>query len=995
MRPKVPRQIQLANVPPGTTAGSNAGDYISVNALITARLTGDDAAFFSIAQLETFDVEREPDTRPPRDVLVPALKITGAGPIQAFQDEAILATVDFACPADPLKISYKATVILEGAGLSTPITVAVNAAPRRGILQAINLSAPLIAPNETVTFTFRVTSTFGHDVLIAFRYLSAFEPLFSAPTVFPPPAPSNGSVDFGVLITCLPSAPEGTRNAQFQILSADLSEVLGSMELGITVVLPPPPKHIPVDPSIVWEETTDLSISSDAAQNAWHAGRIKDILLRSDAMFVAASTGGVWGINSQDFDAPAGCTTDDVDNPNFNCMAFGPDSPLQIYAGCASMRLGAGAGTGLYLRGLSEWRQIPIVDGFGIPQLTDDIFRILVLPIHRVILLATMRGVFISFIPGAGEHAFAGIQSLPDGSYSGMCEGPNETVAVSLSGPNGGIFLGTWSGSQLIFSPAQMIPDPSQNNGDIDLTQVANTSLASCGSNRSIMYAVFASKVNNSIYRILRSDTGGASWRPLRTLGNRVAESRLAPLAPDNQDPNFNDNMAGFTGHYTNCIAVAFHDSNEVGIGWANGPWLTSNASDVLTRWTLAYESANSSQVHGDIQTILFDPSDPSDNTIYVGSDGGVTFTLDRAGDGGYQSRLSKHVRNLQFYSSTPPGKNGATGETGGGISASPTVPGLIAGPTQDNGNLFCALESPDTKGWQTLDGGDGIVMRFLSDGLLLSVSPNDNTPPPRRARLSRWNGTAFADPKEVPVTSPSASALSVFGDVQPVTKPSFTLPDTQKLLFAVASTANAGGQLINAYGLFTDGTIGNAEWQLIATLPLQSGDSISSIASLNGHQVFAGTRQGRVFSFAPFQRPFELVVSPADKGPVHDIVVVRDALAFALYDGPATKAILQSEFFNWDPLGSNENVARGVNLEGSEPYVALIIDRETSPQTLYACTDTRVFVSRDEGNTWLLATTHLPSRVHCTGFAVGAARPGGRYLYLSTYGRSVWQAKI
>jgi hypothetical protein len=125
----------------------------------------------------------------------------------------------------------------------------------------------------------------------------------------------------------------------------------------------------------------------------------------------------------------------------------------------------------------------------------------------------------------------------------------------------------------------------------------------------------------------------------------------------------------------------------------------------------------------------------------------------------------------------------------------------------------------------------------------------------------------------------------------------------------------------------------------LIATLPLKSGDGISSVASLTGHQVFAGTQQGRIFSVAPFQNAFELVVSPADKGPVHDIVVVRedDALAFALYNGPNTKAILQSKFFNWEPLGSNGNVARGLNLDGTQNLIALAIDRVTSSPTLYA----------------------------------------------------------
>jgi hypothetical protein len=994
-RPKIPNQVQILNVAHGANAARSGGVYLLADSMITASLTGDDSALFSVVQLQTFDVEFDPDARPPQDVLVSALAVSGAGPIQGFQGEAILATVDFTCPVDPSKASFHATVILAGPGLPAPIPVPVVATTQAGILQPFNISTPPIFPGETEPFTFGISSTFGHDIVIVFRYDAEFEPLFSATKQFPPPVPANGTINFDVPITCSFETPIGTRSVIFQLLSADESQILGSIEFGITVTLHPAPPHIPIDPSIVWEETTDLSISMDPKVNAWNAGRLKDVLLRSDAIFVAASTGGVWGIIN-DPDGGAGCTTDGLDNPNFNCLAFGPDSPLQIYGGCASMLLGQRAGTGLFLRGLSEWRAVPIVDASGNPLLTDDILRIAVLPNHRALLLATLQGVFMSFIPPPGQHhTFSLALGLPAQPFSGLCVGPNESVAVSRLGPNGGIFLGTWSGTQLIFAPAQIIPDPSLNNGDIDLTQVGNTSLASCGSNPSIMYAVFATTkadpIANHIYRILRSDDGGGSWRPLRTLGERVAEGRLAPLAPDVLDPAFNDNLAGFTGFYTNCIAVGFHDSNQVGIGWANGPWLTSNASDVLSRWVLAYEEANSPHVHGDIQFILFDPADSSGNTIYVASDGGLMLTLDRAGPIGYQSHLSKHIRNLQFYPTTPgkKGTSGVVGGGGGGMSASPTTPGLIAGPSQDNGNLFCALESPDTKAWQVLEGGDGVVMRFLSNGLLLFVSPD------RRARLAIWNGTNFVDATDVPVTSPFSTVLSVKGDVQPVTTPHFKLRDTGKLMFAVASTANAGGQLINVYGLFTDGTVGNAEWQLIATLPLQSGDSITSIASLRGDQVFAGTQQSRIFSFAPFQTPFELVVSPADKGMVHDIVVVRDALAFALYDGPVTQAILQSEFFNWDPLGSNENVARGLNLDGTENFTGLTIDRVTSPPTLFACTDTRVFVSRDEGDTWLLAPTQLPSRVHCTSLAIGAARPSGRYLYLSTYGRSVWQAKI
>ena len=987
----VPNHIKLINVAPGAFASGIAGGlpHTTVSTFVTARVDGDSAGVFSIAQVETRELElvSDPDVPGRHWEWVSVLTVQGQGPIELDASQALVVSVVFSCPRTPNQKHFPATVVAFTATapdiLNIPLDADVADVPPPSVTITA-LSRPSITAGQVGSYSFRIRSFFSQELRGIFTCSGTGDPAFTSDTdpQFPF-VPPNSSLDVTLPVLCAAGTTAGYHRVVFRFRTLDQQQIFGSTTALIEVLDPPKPR----DHSIVWEEATDLSISIDPSLNAWHAGRIKDILLRSDGIFVAASTGGVWGIDGQDPEAGAGCTTDDLDNPNINCMAFGPDSPLQIYAGCSSLKLGTRPGTGLFLRGLSEWNPIPIVDALDNPLLTGDIIRILVLPLHRVIVLATTQGVFISAIP---SHTFTQIASLPSGTYSGMCVGPNETVAVSRWGPPGGIFVGTWSGDQLTFAAAQMIPD-SFPNGTIDLTQVTRTSLASCGTNPSVMYAVFAG-LDNRIYRILRSDSGGASWRPVFNRGVRVAQNLSEPLAPDNAT----NDMAGSTGWYTNCIAVAFHDSNEVGIGWANGPWLTSNAAEFLSTWTLAYETANSDQVHGDIQFILFDPKDPSGNTIYVASDGGLMFTLDRAGASGYQTRLNKHLRNLQFYAGLSPGEKGTIGVgpgrlEGGAMSASPTVAGLIAGPTQDNGNLFCDLENSNNKAWQFFEGGDGGIMCFLSNGLLLSVSNEDAF----FAKLSRWSGSAFVQKTAVPVTSPSANALTVLGDAQAVTTPSFALPDSQKLMFAVAATANAFGQLINVYGLFTNGSIDNAEWQLIATLSLQPSDAITSVASLTGHQVFAGTKQGRIFSFAPFQTPFELVVSPSDKGPVHHITVVRDALAFALYDGPFTKAVLQSEFFNWDPLGSNDNVARGLNLDSTENFIAMTVDRETNPFTLYACTDNNVFVSRDEGDTWLLATTHLPSRSHCTSFAIGAARPSGRHLYLSTYGRSVWQAKI
>ena len=991
----LPTFLQFTGVESGSSVALEGGNRFHFLGDVVARIDGDSSGVFTINGLETFRLEHDPELPPGAREWVSVDTVDGPGPIDTRGAQALGIMVGLSTPLQTQQTQFTATAVVVAAGTVSPILMAIpiQATLDPGEISIFSIPNDALlngfAAGETAPLQFQFRSTFTQGVTGNF---SCATPQLD----FSSPAPFRFAVaprvDARPVLTpvtlpvrCAIEAPPGHYDLAFTFVPED-GRANVSIELSLVVNAAQPP--IPIDPNVVWEETTDLSISIDTNANAWYCGHVNDILLRSDATFVAAQTGGIWAFSVTDPDAAAGCTTDDLDNPNFTCMAFGPDSPLQIFAACSNMTPGTNPGTGLFSGGFGAWGPVFIVDQFNTPLLTDDILRILVLPAHRALLLATQKGVFISMLPPAGRPTFALMPGLPDGTYSGICLGPNESVAVSLWGAPGGIFLGTWSGNQLVFAPAQMIADPSRPNGDIDLTQVGRTSLASCGSDPSKMYAVF-SGLNGRIYRILRSDSGGASWSPVFNLGDRVAQQFIGPLAPDSGQPD----MAGHQGEYNNCIAVGFHDSNEVGIGWENGPWLTSNASDVLSQWTLAYEDANSPHMHGDIHAVLFDPGDTSGNTIYVGSDGGLTFTNDRAGPIGYQSRLSKHIRNLQFYPGVPPGEKGAAGIRGGGISASPTVPGLIAGPTQDNGNLFCALEG--SRAWQVLDGGDGIVTRFLSNGLLLSVSPDSTANPGRPGRLSFWNGSAFDQTTDIPNPGAGATALSIFGDVQPVTNPSFALPNSQNLLFAVAATQDSSGQLKEVYGLFTDGSIGKAIWQPIATLPLQPGDAISSLASLNGHQVFAGTEQGRIFSFAPFQIPFELVVSPADKGRVHDITIVRDddTLAFALYDGPTTKAILQSNFFNWDPLGSNGNVARGLNLDGFDNFIAMTFDPVAS--ALYACTDNRVFVSRDEGDTWLLATKHLPSRVHCTSFALGAPRPSGRYLYLSTYGRSVWQAKL
>src|SRR6266567_5113356 len=109
MRPKIPGEIQILNVPLQSRGSGFGGVYITVDADVTVHIEGDRSGVFRVAKVETDDVVRDPDSppgHPPLMILETALVVNGPGPIQAFSGEAILTTVEFTCPADPPQAKF-------------------------------------------------------------------------------------------------------------------------------------------------------------------------------------------------------------------------------------------------------------------------------------------------------------------------------------------------------------------------------------------------------------------------------------------------------------------------------------------------------------------------------------------------------------------------------------------------------------------------------------------------------------------------------------------------------------------------------------------------------------------------------------------------------------------------------------------------------------------------------------------------------------------------
>jgi hypothetical protein len=129
MRPKLPSDIQILNVTIGTRASSSAGLYSKADANVTVRIEGDNAGLFRVTKVETDDVVivREGPHGNPIEVLETALVVNGPGPIQVFNGQAILASVEFSCPMAPAQAAFRATAVMDG--LPAPNELSILATP--------------------------------------------------------------------------------------------------------------------------------------------------------------------------------------------------------------------------------------------------------------------------------------------------------------------------------------------------------------------------------------------------------------------------------------------------------------------------------------------------------------------------------------------------------------------------------------------------------------------------------------------------------------------------------------------------------------------------------------------------------------------------------------------------------------------------------------------------------------------------------------------------
>jgi hypothetical protein len=740
---------------------------------------------------------------------------------------------------------------------------------------------------------------------------------------------------------------------------------------------------------------------SSSTDSAFHAGHVNDVLRLDISPFnpilAASDTSGVWLINETGGMAlPLGWNWQDT---SFACLCKGIHGPQHVYA----------AGSALYetdvtkFAPLLNWNKITIQDAAGLILNVGQIYRVVVVnipmiwaPVHGIV-LATDTGVYWSVIPGAGgAYAFKLVTTLPGTRFSGLAEGFAGQIVAGAWGTDGakhcGIFLGNWTGpgGDLVFTPSTI-------TGSINSKNMLRTEVASCAGDRSRLYAVCSGGGNLTaqvdakgnvitdqfgniawtgdelIYRVLRSTDGGNSWT---VTGNTVnGSSALLFGGPT-------DVIGHTQGGYNICIGVSPFNPKLVAIG-IGGPAISRDNGNT---WDLL----SSSHLHADIHGVVFDQTDPARSTLFICSDGGVAKTPDLGKT--FNTACNRQFPNFQFRR----------------FAASPVDSGLIAGSLQDNGDVYTTLYV-NADPWRDRDGGDGVLTSFLATGHLVF---NNNTLAAKdkngnsvefgaKTRISTWDiaKRTFADLKlfpdqplsqgVIPVDATADGLLNGGGNVgsdvvnlvEAVTVPSWKNTAAETML----AVAVEGEQV---FGLFQKNG-GDFHWTMLASIPHEpdkdkAGKELpyfgTASASLYGETVLVGTNNGKIFEID------SSTGNAVEKSIPKNTTSIR---RFATIDKQSWIVIAGASAFRFD--GATWTTLGG-GLPGGQNYTALTADRTTNPPLLYVATNAGIWKSSDLGNTWFADDAGLPTSPNCRDLRVVTESSGVTFLYLSTYGWSVFR---
>ena len=753
-------------------------------------------------------------------------------------------------------------------------------------------------------------------------------------------------------------------------MAIDLQKITTSLPTGEPVTDP------------LWRPAQSYAIQRDGARQVWHAGHVSALL--SDGTYVLAGThtGGVWLLNpalqtSYSDGHRATALSNNWTKPDIMSLAYGLDGRTQVFVGCANtdrlyfLQLKPLVGE----MSLDKTTEIPLPfqgSVFGIAVVSDPLVAIR--PRVRLV-LATSAGVWWADVPqfpdNSAGYAWQAAEGLPsNGCYSGVAPAgwtsgviTSQNVAVAAYGGASlasGIYLGAWVGSKLVFSPAAI--------EGVSAANMRRTSLASCVDYPNRLYAISAA-ADDTVLTVLGSD-GGAKWQPLG----------VPPTST----------YTGDQGDWNQCIAVSPRNPDIVAFGWrAGGPFFWDKAAQSWKHPTTDVGKGDGAKpddnLHGDLHALYFARTSSAHDTLYVGCDGGITYTTDQGET--YNSQFNRPLLNLQIYGITTNLQTGATYGAntgpGGTLTASSRFPGLLACGTQDNGNLCLFPRQESGMAWRPLEGGDGGLCLFIDPlGALLQIANDDPL-----ATLAFWNDSnqTFTAPEVVPVER-TGTGITPTG-LTSLSEPALT---SVGLMFACAGDGSG-----NVYGLVSlpvviPEPVPHTKWVSTFRKIVNLGSEVVGLASLDGQTILAGTVDGRVVRITTASGSASNETLPSTFS--QNVMVSRIELLEPPFD---FRALSSSKNRVFALRGNTILHYDGASWQSLPGWDWLTFAVEPDSERLFAANEASVFEFSWDRGVWTPAATGLPVFAHCTDLRIADNADGGRDLFLATYGRSVWRTTI
>jgi len=687
---------------------------------------------------------------------------------------------------------------------------------------------------------------------------------------------------------------------------------------------------------------------------------------------VGTETGGLWVADSSGGSRPL---SDDWAYPNVTCIVQRREFPPYTFL--------CGTQGALYRNKptltdpIAQWEPLNLPPGVNVVNRIETLHG-------GVLVISTDAGIWWAEF-GSGDkidwqqalkrqRAFVGFTDVPiaDAWYGLARTGNAEVTAGTQSGVvTDPIIHGEFIGTELVFTEGSIPLFGANSVSMADRLAMDRVSIASCEAHPLRVYAAafHDPKPDTArFFRLFRSNNGGRTWRV------------VSPSVVDVDDPAVDSWIHGMdaggliknlTVHPTiqDRFALCGLRALICDEGWSDTP-----------RFSLI--GTGSPHIHDDCHTLLFAPDSTWPDRIFIATDGGLFRAADWHDPSSLSSLHNRSLRTLQFYGPNGRGFIGSLGST-------PAPRGLVAGGLQDNGNVW---KPNNVYGiWQQSQGADGgFNVPIGPERYFHQIVDQKSDSKDGVVYVQSWSGTGDLSPEgAVPLFDDAGNQIapSVDASFEPVRHPSGN--DVPQAIGWKDSTL---------YGLYTDENAANPRWQTLCL----AVEPIGAVASYDGSEVLFATSKNNIYRMNPGSNKQvtmdtsgvpAVVLADGTSKPrvVSRLLCTGTNKGFASFLDPAggPALIARRNGDRWektatapvDPLPVGGGNIWGLDADDN--------DQADAP-VLMVSTESKVWASIDNGDSWNDVSQGLPRQPHCADLRFNIVK---RQWHLGTWGRSLWRS--